>query len=240
MLFFCLICRKFTASDYPLFSYLCPSCLKKVDALRVGAVKPLMRPKGRHSTVSVWVLFEYRSFVRDLILRAKVKNDFHALRCLCYLAESCSEILFLVNWADIIIPAPSSLWSRLRGRYDIAGFWACNLAKENDKKLEIGPSRLAYRIRKRALMTPSAKIGVTGANPFINRLLASGLSSRYKRKAENTELSKGKNLLVIDDIMTTGFTMRSIAGCYGNSRIRFLAIAGTHVARKDSFGGQGG
>ena len=233
MLFWCLICRKCTVNSDPLACYICPECRKKIDRLRISAVKPLMRPKGARATLSVWVLFQYRSLVRDLLLSVKVRGDYHALRCLCYLAESCSEVMFLMHWADVIMPAPSSLWGRLRGRYDIPGFWGRKLAQENDKIFNLCAPSLAYRFKKRALMVPAAKISSIEEHPLMRRLVATSLVTRYKSYVKRKDPQDAQHILVIDDIYTTGFTMRSIAQRYRNKKIRFLAIAGPYVA-KDS------
>ena len=233
MIFLCLVCRKCTNSDDPLACYLCGDCRKKVDALRINVVKPVMRPMGKRASLSVWILFQYSSFMRELLLSAKVRGDYHSLRCLCYLAESCSEVMFLVLWADVIMPAPSSLWGRLRGRYDVPGFWGLKLAKENKKIFVQCDSSLAYRFKKRALLVPAVKIRVREISPLIRRLLATSLVTRYKRYTQKKELRDAQNILVIDDIYTTGFTMRSIARRYPNKKIRFLAIAGSYGSNKD-------
>ncbi len=92
-----------------------------------------------------------------MILRAKVKNDFIALRFLRDLVVTDPVVEHLVTWCEAIMPAPSSLWGRVRGRFDIAGYIAAELGSFYGKRVANPPLKLSFRWQKRAMMGTVAK-----------------------------------------------------------------------------------
>jgi predicted amidophosphoribosyltransferase len=221
MFFWCLGCGSYTSQESGAGFYLCLACQQKLERLRCNVVLPL--DSSEPLSPRVWILYRYQAALRQLILRAKIRNSYQALNCLILLAEQNEEMIFLLEWADVIMAAPSSLWSRLRGRVDIAGFWAYRLAQQADKKHELCTAKLAYRTQKRALLMPSQKNSslLTGGSLFQKPVCQTpGLKT-----ADNA--NNKRRILLIDDIYTTGFTMRSVAKKYAGQEIRCLALAGS-------------
>lgn len=152
-------------------------------------------------------LFSYEEILRTMILRAKVKNDFIALRFLRDLVLNHVHVPHLVRWSHVIMPAPSSLWGRVRGRFDVAGYIAEELACEYAKLLKYPPLQLSFRWKKRAMEKKSTKVSlpkqIVGSKP---------------------------RLLLIDDVATTGFTVAHLMHELKGYQIKVLTIASANRA----------
>lgn len=95
------------------------------------------------------------------------------------------------------MPAASSLFSRLYGRYDLAWFLAKSLARASGAKFIVPPRAFYFSLEKR---------------------------SRKKREEELFPLfsllkpQEGKpRLLLVDDVLTTGYTLKALAKHYEGS-----------------------
>ena len=133
-------------------------------------------------------LFEYKGVLRSTIMRAKVRNDLNALSGLRDLFVLNPFVLESASTADRIVPIPSSLWGRLRGRFDLAEALALGVSAETGVATSSFPRSTYWRHFKRA-----------GKN-------------RQKRDPQKVSRSKplfaGLRIQLIDDVMTTGQTMR--------------------------------
>ena len=71
---------------------------------------------------NVLVVFEYEHFVRELIVRAKTKNDIVAMGFILKFMGHCAQDV-VRNYdvsSTLVVPAPPSFWGRVRGRFDLA------------------------------------------------------------------------------------------------------------------------
>ena len=172
---------------------LCSTCFKKLV------------PASNYKNFLVSSLYVYEHSMRELILRVKIAGDHLALNCLKQLWLNTEEGQKKVMWADCLMPAPSSLWSRVHGRFDLAYLLCHELSKTNKKKLLHPPKSLYWRWQKRSL-------------------LKSRLTMNFDNYHQQNE--KKSHLLIIDDVLTTGYTLNNVAKSLNETyNLRFLTLA---------------
>lgn len=171
----------------------CQGCFTKIEASGFCSEcrRELRSPSDLNDALAknITSLFHYDGMLRLAIMRAKVRNDFNALRGLCELFTSDERVLAITNAADVLVPAPSSVWGRVRGRFDLAQACALMLSRETGISISFMPLWHYMRFGKRA-----------GKNfeKFSKRdFLVSTPKARYE----------GKRVLLIDDVVTTGQTI---------------------------------
>ena len=136
-------------------------------------------------------LYEYTGALRELIISAKVKNDWQTLKGLGKLFCVHPLVLREVQRADVVTPAPSSMWGRVRGRFDLAEHLALEVERESGKPLVSLPVWSYLRWSKRANRNnEDTDFNEINHKPSI--------------------LFKDKKVLLIDDILTTGKTIKSL------------------------------
>lgn len=205
----CISC--FDSTDNSISSSrpnLCAACSTHLRKLARNQRKIAL---GRWSCRS---LFAYDDPIRSLVMRAKVQSDHQAITCIEQLFQSDCTARGLALWCDAIVTAPSSLWGRLRGRFDLAYFIAAALAESSDRPLLPAPRQLYWRIRKRARMQ-NRSIGEASKKIFVGGRCMPLTSSKQR-------------LLIIDDIVTTGHTLMETASALESSSsvdLRFLTLA---------------
>lgn len=147
-------------------------------------------------------LFEYSGLLRALILRVKISGDFAALRLLCdlFLTHPLSKIE--LEQAASVMVVPSSFWGRIRGKIDLAWFLGHELACEGGKPFVSAPTRLFWQLRKQAL--------------------ARGRSECHLKLAVSGEKI---STLIIDDVITTGYSISRLSSVLGKADCRFLTLA---------------
>lgn len=155
-------------------------------------------------------LFAYNDTVRALVLNAKVNGNLAALACLirCFVQLSCE--MRIAQDASAIMPMPSSLWGRYRGRIDIAYHLAFHLAKAVKVPFKPPPLTLGWHIRKRAMV--NANVLLTRDTPHITQ---AGF------------FQNAKPILVVDDLCTTGLSFAKLQAKLPREKAHLLAFAGT-------------
>ncbi|MEZ4743609.1 MAG: hypothetical protein R3B45_14385 [Bdellovibrionota bacterium] len=148
------------------------------------------------------------------------------------------------------MPAPSSLWGRLRGRFDIANYIAHTLSKEFKKPLITPPFNLRWRLKKRAFINKKqSKVEYAKTQEKIIELPISINNACYLKQytscinrknpnkgchkttsadillLEDHNLFQKRKILVIDDIITTGNNLRSIYSALQIDNVKFLTLA---------------
>jgi predicted amidophosphoribosyltransferase len=173
--------------------WICTGCATALG----GDSEPSYFRVGSHQ---VTALFGYGATARQLILRAKTKNDTAALGVLLKLCAP-----RVADWMSnrptagwLVVPAPSSLWGRLKGRFDIA-LMAAESFFSRDQILRSSLPGSFFRAKR------------AGHNEITTIDALSPLSGRFfiKNKDIFNRISTATHIVVVDDVMTTGFTMRS-------------------------------
>ena len=184
----CIVCYRWQASRIPK---ICDDCCVEFVA-------------GNQDEYSI-SLYHYQTVLRDLVRRAKIQGDMPAISLLIFLFLDAAQTTSLATWADVIMPAPSSLWGRLRGKLDIAFALASQLARVHGKPLQNSPHSLYWRLKKRSQQQDRGRGYEIARNP-PNAL-------GYRR------------ILLVDDVLTTGQTLHEIAAFFPDDSIKFLTLA---------------
>lgn len=217
---YCLGCGRFNRGLAT--GTLCGECAFLLAALKRSQVYQLIES---NRTYLCHTLFVYRDLVRRLILRGKVSGEGLCIKML--LGEVICDPFFkqLLVWADDITAVPSSLWGRVRGRLDIPGILVSLLKTELNYSNNPLRGSLFWRWRKRSLLDSKGDSKLIPLS--VIQLKSPPVISRPDAR---------RNILVIDDIVTTGFTMAQIAKQLPRNHVRFFAIADASRAKGAAFG----
>ena len=185
----------------------------------------------------VYAGFCYQSIIRSVILRAKVENNVLALTLLLgllrdVLGEACHDY----NSPDcLIVTAPSSLRSRLYGRFNIAEAMRMMIFPRA-KFLTCTLPGSFWRLKRAGRnMEPLGGPG-TGVRDSISNVIKYYIKSVAMDKKANDirrQISAIPRILVVDDVLTTGFTMGTLFDqlkMLGAQRIEGL-VAASHSSQ---------
>ncbi len=190
----CTFCRSLLKKDE---RHICARCMKNLPYTSAG-----YRRKGDFFAVCVAPLF-YKDDVRKSILRFKFKGATNYASCYGKLLADCIKERLGERY-DIITWVPLSRERKRKRGYDQAFLLATAAALELDD--------VAVELLKKRVDSPAQ----------------SGLGAAEKRKANvsgvyeaaNPDIINGKNILIIDDVSTTGATFSECA------RVLLMAGAG--------------
>lgn len=175
---------------------LCFPCRDELHDLRI---------KAQDGIVSC---FRYEGVMRRLILRAKVQGDHRAVSLLADLLIKERVVAAWVDALDFLVPSPSSLWSRARGRLDLAALLADALAARFGKVVRAAPWDLHWRVRKRALTARGDRLPLGDYAP------------------DWTGSGDGPRIGLFDDVVTTGQTLAwTRAALPADAGVRPLTLA---------------
>jgi predicted amidophosphoribosyltransferase len=204
---------------------ICDNCRMDLQRLSSGSVIYL-------SEFRVYVGFRYQSIVRAMVLRAKVKNEVPAVAALISSLKDLlgDELTRFDEPCCLVIAAPSSFWSRLTGRFDIARLVAATLFPKASKLKGQLPG--AFWRQKRAGRNA---VLATSTGLRASRSVHKSLKKMMNWQGEFNEyidiqrkISSASRILVIDDVLTTGLTMGTLfhqLKTLGAHRIEGLVLA---------------
>ena len=180
----------------------------------------------------IFVCFRYSSIIRELILRAKVKNESPALAAIVAMVrDSTNELINShSDGRTLVIAAPSSLRSRIYGRFDVAQVLAASLIGVTNRA-SVSRFRDFWRIKRagqnrRNRLIPRPQM----LSPFhdILKKTLNFLPKFNVLHEMRDKISSYSCILVVDDVLTTGFTMGTLINhlkTLGAHRIEGLVVA---------------
>lgn len=193
MNFSCLHCQKICREEAAPF--LCQDCL---DTLTPS------RPRQAFTS-----LYAYNETLRPLVLKIKLEGNYRALQCLTHLFLNSRRTHQITKNIDVIIPAPSSLWARARGRTDLAWLLASSLADKVKCPLHPPPLSLRWQWKKRS------KTGFREKLEF----------------AWHEHDPQKQTALIVDDIVTTGHTFQRTSRLLGQVNTHLLTLGDAYSRR---------
>lgn len=191
----------------------------QMEALRLP-VRPLPAPKLDSPWLlrDVWACYSYEEPVRGAILRMKFESERNlAVPMGGQLAEVYAESGVAAH-TDVIVPVPMSPKSQKRRGYNQSALVAWELSGR------VAVTCLSGALQKTRETTPQSELGRT------ERLV--NVAGAYQ--ADETQL-KGKRVLLVDDIFTTGSTLNECAKAVldaGAAECRALCLAAARVDMK--------
>ena len=160
----------------------------------------------------------YQGPVRQIVLALKHGDRLDVAKFAgAWMAKAAEE---LVIDDTVVVPVPLHWQRMLKRKFNQAGLLAKEIAKQ--RQLKYAPLTL-----KRIIATKMQK-GMTREQRFKNQQAAIIVPER------NSLALKGKNILVVDDVMTTGATLAACAeACYGAGAKTVNVIVLARVAKFD-------
>jgi predicted amidophosphoribosyltransferase len=226
---FCVICSKERLA-YGQAHGACQICV--VQALSLTFLNEVKVNGNR-----VYAGFCYQSVIRSVILRAKVENNVLALTLLVgllrdVLREPCHDY----NSPEcLVVAVPSSLRSRLYGRFNIAEALRRTIFPR--AKFLTCPLPGSFWRLKRAgrNMKPLGGSGTVFGESISNVIKYYIKFGAGLKKANDIgrQISSSPRILVVDDVLTTGFTMGTLFDqlkMLGAQRIEGL-VAASHSSQ---------
>jgi len=206
---------------------ICPSCWQEIEFIVEpfceinGTPLPFDIGKGTISAAAIAeppvyrrarTVAEYSGTMRNLIHQFKYCDDLTTTELFTtWLLRAGSE---LINSCDIIIPIPlhpMRLWKR---RYNQAALLSHSLANRTNRNIDCN-SLIRTRPTK-------SQVGLSETDRETNVKGAFQLRNKCNKQVKN------RSVLLIDDIITTGTTIKSAANCLllnGASEVNVLCLA---------------
>lgn len=176
--------------------YLCEECKKKILVLEKNNIDVYEKDFSKHLYI-----FEYNGIIREKIIDYKFNDKAYLYKTFQKIILNNKKVCDFINSYDIIIPVPIHNKRKKERGYNQSLLIVKGLPKyllsNSNKKIELGKNILTKAIdtkRQSSLSKNDRKKNVCGAYEI--------------NKNENI---KGKNILIFDDIFTTGNTVEECA-----------------------------
>ncbi len=180
----CIFCREYL-DEVPI---LCEQCGKKIQPV-VSYTLTVTKTRS----IVVYALSSYQDPIRTLILAKTYKNPIIAYK----LGKLMAELPALQNNDfDLIIPVPLHWWRRA-----VRGY---NQAEEMGIALQ-------YKFRKKMVRALSRSRATEFQSTLSKEERALNVEHAFWVKNRYKKLIKNKKILLVDDLMTSGATLRSCA-----------------------------
>jgi ComF family protein len=210
---FCLSCNsKVSTSDI----FICPNCFSSISKLTEDELKVEFNRKfsstGYIDDYTSLFNFEEEGTLQELIHQLKYNNKFRIGNFLgSLLAKEKKEILQSWN-ADLIIPIPLFHLKKVERGYNQADYIAKGLSKQLKIKFSTSVSK-----RVKNTISQTKLTSLERKNNMQNAF-----------KIKRPKLLIGKNIIIVDDVITTGTTVLELAKILkenGAAKVYSLSVA---------------
>ncbi len=210
---FCVSCNiTLFTDDY----FICKKCYSKISLLQAHEIKSEFDRKFKNSNIvdgySSLFLFEEEGPLQDLIHNLKYNQKF---KIGLFLGEKLGKDKkdIITNWnVDFIIPIPLFHLRKVERGYNQATYIAKGLSRAcKIKSNETSVKRVKNTLSQTKLSNDERKENMLGAF-----------------KVSNPKKIKGKNIIIIDDVITTGTTVIELAKVlkkHGANKVFSLSVA---------------
>lgn len=186
----CMFCRDIVAEGR-----VCGICKTKTEYLKVPDTAKDIKHLCFKKLDKCISFYYYKDIVRDSILYAKYKNCAHFLDGFEEFTGMDFEKLYKENNIDEIISMPAHKSKFYISEYDLPQQMAVRIAKHNGLRYN---KNLVLKIKK-----------TKNQHDLSLTERKSNLKGAFKLNGE----VKGKNILIIDDIISTGYSLEEVARC---------------------------
>lgn len=214
----CYVCGKLLPTNKP---YLCTSCLSSLPKTYYmsaeNPVSDLLKSIPGNVDANAWLRFAHGNDVATLIHDFKYHGFSHLA---LHLGELCAQYMMttgIFDGVDLLLPIPLHRGKRLRRGFNQSEKIADGISKITG--IPVGNNLVALRRHR-------TQTSLTSEQRLRNVEGVFGV----KRPSELTSM----NVLVVDDVFTTGATMLAAADALASSgvnglHISYLALASAHL-----------
>lgn len=174
-------------------------------------------PRSDYRVSARW---RYFGAVRDAILAFKVEKKWGVGIALIRDFLKDARLAELLRWAEGAMPVPSSLWSRLRGRYDLAAVLARILAEEYQLSYWDPPQDLWGAWKKQALRSASERERQSAF--YVKK---PSQLQKWGPEFFRPKRSLAPRVLLVDDVVTSGRTLVNFAAHFEGIELRCCCLA---------------
>lgn len=212
---FCVLCSR-SLRKIKQFSF-CSLCEEAWQSTQLAEhQKWIQLPQSSFSILSHYA---YRGVCRESILAFKGRGFRPVGRALAQKILTQTDLQEWMQTCDVIMPAPSSLWSRWHGSLDLAAYLAESLAVHSRLLVKAPPFSLGFRWHKQALRRRGERKGVfKSVGSFYD---ANYFSDFIASPSKKDRLS----VLIVDDVVTTGNTLAELVRLFKNVDFKFYTLA---------------
>ncbi len=185
----CNICKQRIFHKRGLSLGLCTSCIKGIEPVLYTHHSTIEGPLFYKTTV----LFKYERTAKQLVSYFKFRKELAQAKSISALIL---ESLSLNNNPDVIVPVPSHIIDEIKRGFAHMAYIASMLSKRTGIPFDMALAKKLFPLFKRMQKHKGKKQRLEQKNRF------------YLRSDSSV---KGKNVLLIDDVMTTGKTVKECA-----------------------------
>jgi len=213
----CVICKHTLSLSN---RYLCPRCQTKTRQQLLPPLAALM-PKQPGFADHIWSLYAYQGLIKGLITEIKFHQNPGLLQPLIDLAKPLTEIIFSETDYDDVLCIPTSPFKKIERFFNPAE--EIMLLLKKNRRININTSFL------------KKKWGVPSQMQLNQQERLANLFGAFKMVGSIN--GRMQNVLIIDDIYTTGATVNEAARILKNAgagRVDILTLARTVTQTNES------
>lgn len=234
----CAVCDADCAGAAPL----CPACAETMGTLERGAAcgrcaKPLVDPedpcpyclgKGMRPYERIARLGVFREPLRPLIHTLKYHRRWPLAEYLADRLAAQERVRRVLADADCLVAVPLHRLRQMSRGYNQSDVLACALARTLGRPPSRGPG--GGRPRVLPVTRPAVRLRHTESQTNLRSKAQREENLRDAFGLVRPEAVRGKRVVVVDDVMTTGATLRSFARCLRPARPAALSAIVLAVA----------